>query len=280
MPLVNEQVTVGGSVKTSIAFNMAPYLETYIDKGYQLPYDHNIYQPVELLPNKQFTQNSGNQASASLRKIDIDKDEIHQQNTANASLNQMNKFRPDMDLMNSKEWSTVAPGEQFTFEHTTPIEDLKWRSTIRPFWVKNWGTTNTNTADAMSRWDGFVYSQDSTVDYGNNLHLTNHLISNPIKPAPNCIVRPVTVHDADGNLLPIVFQVLIKYHAWIELDLNEIAIKPILNRQYTATPDASTAYNMFYQAGGTGVPNNNTQWCGASAAGNFLNGPQTFGGII
>lgn len=48
IPIINETTTVGGAVKTQIAFNLMPYLETYIDKGYQLPIIHTYYNWASL----------------------------------------------------------------------------------------------------------------------------------------------------------------------------------------------------------------------------------------
>nr|QVW56859.1 MAG: capsid protein [Lanius cristatus parvoviridae sp.] len=288
IPFVNGEKSVGGAVTGDIAFNMFPYLESYIDKGYQLP-QATLYADKEL-PNNGGTQNSGNQESAKLHQIDVAM-------TTQSVFNPTNSTQPDlalqatagskcpvMDLMNSTEWGTIQPSQEFSFEWSPIPDDLKWRHAIMPDTISNIPSVAYQMADPFGRVDGGINVGNTTNTSGPNTTVHNFLKDNPSKPAPSCLVRPVTIHNDQGQLLPIVFQVLIKYHITIECDVNDIGFRPILTRRFaegeTPTWTQDMAYHMYQDKAAAQKQQVHFQWSGANANGNFATGPSHTGYIV
>lgn len=245
IPLINSQETVGGAIQPSLAFNLMPYCETYIDKGYKLPI-FELYKESADFPNEAFSKNSHNQGSGALKMIAIDSPAGYTPtNTQSQSLNYYNQaFGWAFDLMNSTEWGTLLPTQQFSFEWTANAEDSVWRHALTPDSQTQTFTENSwQGAAAYGRWDGNVRPQ-TVLNYSQpNIHGLNMLKRNPTKPMPACLIRPAIFHSKDGTPLDLVFQCLVKYQCTIELDMNDIGIHPIFPRPYTEKP---TGYGYYY----------------------------------
>lgn len=284
IPLINQTTSVGGATKVDIAFNLMPYLETYIDKGYQLPIAKVYTNPGDL-PNKGAQQNSGNQTTAALTIINLPTQDRMKPNPGAATQNlswqhyvdSATNNMPPIDLMNSTEWGICSPSQQFNFEWTPLKADLKWRHGCMPTQYQN---TPTNVASPFGRCDGGVQNQAEIELAYPNVQIHNSLLRNCIKPAPSCLIRPMTVHDADNNLLPLVFNCLVKYHSTIELDMNDFANYPLFNSEYQSIPvDGKYVFDIYENPQGGGITSDR-QWCGANAMGEFYTGPDAQGYIL
>lgn len=110
IPFINDEKSTGGAVGPHITFNLMPYMESYIDKQFQLPTikitNDNWY------PNNLMHDNDGKQKDCMLKKYTpqgkafIGYNEIEQ----NANMINYNYSKiPYFDLMNSKEWGTIQP---------------------------------------------------------------------------------------------------------------------------------------------------------------------------
>lgn len=286
IPIKNEESTVGGAVKADISFNAFPYLECYIDKGYQLPIVP-LYTSTEL-PNKNGAQNSGDQDSAKLTMININSSDTlfnkkemeniyHKNYNATAGANV-----PIMDLMNSSEWGTIQSTQEFSFEWSANQEDLVWRHGLTPDQYTINPPDSYQEANPYGRWDGAISDTASTLKGGPNTLTRDSLKRNLTKPAPSALVRPVTLHDEGGNLIPIVFQVLIKYHATIEVDVNDIGFRPIFHRSYLGTGDwpKDGGHHIFGKAQNTSGVGEWHQWTGANNQGKFVTGPAAYGTVV
>lgn len=283
IPMINQTNSVGAAVKAEIAFNLMPYLETYIDKGYQLPIGI-FYTSAEDLPNKGLTHNSTNQTQGALKLIDIEQTAGYKPiDTSNPTLNLYNKEFPwAFDLMNSKEWGTCLPTQEFSFEWKPNAEDLVWRSGLTPS-RPGGNMTNLNwlPADPTGRWDGDISNMSSFSATSSNIHGLNQLKRNPTKPMPSCLIRPATFHDAQTNLLPLVFQCLVKYHSTIEVDVNDLAYTPIFNSAFDVIePARNSDFWNIYRTSARPGQDAYTQWSGANAAGNFVSGPSAGGHVV
>lgn len=279
IPFENGGKTEGGAVKPDIAFNLLPYLETYIDKGYQLP-TFQMYTNGDGMPNARGAQNSGNQTTAALHQLIYNTANPFLYSTDNSQQVNYNKYAakaPIMDLMNSSEWGTLQPTQEFSFEWTPSVNDLKWRHAMTPDCIL---PANPASALALGRWDGGNEISGQTTLSSANINIKNGIRENCEKPAPTCIVRPVTFHDNQGNLIPLVFQCLIKYHVTLELDMNDIGFRPLFTSAYgtsTSTDNPEMVFDIFNAAKGYSKPSRNT-WCGANAAGGkFFTGPSNQG---
>lgn len=282
IPVTNKTQSAGGTVGPDITINLMPYLETYIDKGYQLP-PVLIYENHNDLPNASMSQNSGNQASAKLVAYKLT-NSFQPDGGSNQYFNKYIKSRtakqPLMDLMNSTEWGTCQPTQTFSFEWTPSNEDLVWRHALRPAHYQVNFSGAYQAANPYGRVDGGFYPVVPTDVSKSNMRLVNGLRQNPNKPAPTCLIRPVTIHDDQGNLIPIVFQILCKYHITIELDLNDISNLPIYNRALDPAPSATIPDDYFFNIyGQTQLAGYDAyyQWTGASSLGNFCTGPSPSG---
>lgn len=289
IPIKNTMTTTGGAVSPNIEFNMMPYCETYVDKGYQLP-------PINLAPtdypNHYMTQNSGNQTTANLSVINLTTMKlISDKDYGNPQLNYMHSIVPwAFDLMNSTEWGTVNPGEYYSFEWTAEKYDLKWRHSYQPFnsLASTTGLGNAgyqSTAHAYGRWDGNIFQQTqintSTQVSSSNINQIDNLKANYKKPIPTALIRPCSFHDADNTQLPVVFQCLVKYHCTIELDMNDIAFTPLLPGLFEATATTKNIYDILsHDMALTAVQRSSTQqWSGC----NFIRhttGPSDTGAVV
>lgn len=283
IPFVNETTSTGGTPKANVSFNLLPYMETYIDKGYQLPV-HLMYNVSNPLPNANAAQNSTNQANGKLKIINMQNDvnlkPTNSQSTY-ANFYYAGTRMPPLDLMNSTEWGVADANQTFSFEWTAEGDQLVWRTGLTPSMEIRPSSSNTSYQEAnpYGRWDGGFEQNTSQGFNYSNTNLVNVLPQNPIKPMPSCIVRPMTLHDTDGNLTPICFMVLVKYHCTIECDVNDIANYPIFNRPYSEQSTGNQAeYHIYTQdeSSTTGRPQY-LMWSGASYLGNFRTGPNSIG---
>lgn len=290
IPIWNTTTTAGGAVQPTIAFNLMPYLETYIDKGYQLPII-NIYSGGDTLPNVGAQENSGNQQTGALKIMKVQtapgySSQIQQNQYQNA----YNKTYPcALDLMNSSEWGTCLPSQTFSFEWKASPEDLKWRHATMPSDAHvNFGD-NYVAATPYGRWDGGFYPTTSEEHMNEtNTSFKDGIKRNAGKPSPSCLVRPAIFHDIKGNDIPINFQVLVKYHATIECDVNDIGHKPLFSSAFTTTDQAiilpNEAFMDIYRLDANALrqyPLNSQaqykQWTGSNAGPEFFTGPSSFG---
>lgn len=279
IPFTNEMKNNGGAVSPHVTYNLLPYLESYIDKGYQLPMNfYSVYS--DFLPNHAMLKNSGNQTTAKLPVINgVDTTLFPPSLNPNLTYYNQGSIKFGFDLMNSKEWGTIQPTDEFSFEWHPSPEDVCWRTGLTPnFFNKGRDPTSKNQpASVLGRWDGGIstamnpnYTSAST--HQPNKDYINFVSSNPRKPMPSVLVRPCTFHDSAGQLMPIVFQVLIKYHSTIEIDVNDIGLAPIFNDTYASPPNDGATWDFLGTAYGTGGWN---QWSGANALGKTLQGPQS-----
>lgn len=279
IPFENSKSSTGGAVGPDITYNLLPYLESYIDKGYQLP-TVKLYDNTDL-PNRLMTQNSGNQNTAALKQITLE-GTTNRVDWDDGSINQWYKGGATaairFDLMNSKEWGTIQPTQEFSFEWKPNADDMWWRHgcTIE--------TTSTFSNDyqpahPLGRWDGGAVTANT--GGGNpNINMKNNLAQMVQKPAPTCIVRPVTLHDSTDAVRPLVFQVLIKYHSTIEVDVNDIGNQPLFN-SYVVSPGVEDVYNIYGGKRHDDTKKSNyVQWSGANYLGKAATGPAPTGWIF
>lgn len=280
IPIQNGEKTTGGAVTSSTTFNLLPYIEVYIDKGYQLP----LHKPATKdIPNKQGSQNSGNQTTAALEIINVNRTRpfsvsTAQEETLRAWAKKGGANAPVMDLMNSMEWDTCKVNESFSFEWTANKEDLVWRHGCHIDYHNNANNVHLAPANPFGRWDGGYHIDDagdiSTANW-QVIWNTNH---QPIKPMPACLIRPVTIHDETDTLVPITFQCLCRYYCEIEIDMNDIGFRPLQNRFISETKDWEFK-NTFdlYGTDGTTTGTNTlpvyNQWSGGNIGGDFRSGP-------
>lgn len=273
IPFTNDKTTTGGAVGPSVTFNLLPYLETYIDKGYNLPITNSYVN----LPNNNMSQCSGNQNTAQLRTIALTgPDNVVRTDTENSQMNNyFTKQKFGFDLMNSSEWGTANPGEEITFEHKFNAEDLMWRHAVMPEMYQGTGD-NYQPANANGRWDGGIYADSEQ----NTLSATNKSIRNngrnemPVQPLPTALLRPVTIHNDKNELTQICFQILVTYHVWIEMDCNDIGNAPLFTTPYNAEPTWDQVINCFNTLSTSNK--NFRQWTGGNAMGNFVTGPSAY----
>lgn len=284
IPFENTTTSAGGATGPDISYNLMPYLESYIDKGYQLP----IWTTYEggTLPNKQMTQNSGDQTSASLVIQYYDDKNLKLADTSNFDNYWLgaNKSMPFMDLMNSSEWGTIQPTQEFSFEWKPSPEDMIWRHGCMPFNHDNiTNDTSYQPANPYGRWDGGFQKRTKTNQNDPNILLQNQVQFNCFKPCPTVLVRPCTLHDSQGNLRNLIFNCLIKYHSTIEIDVNDIGFAPLFTR-YNAAESENTQkpYHIFERSAGQSAEKKPiyTQWSGANMCGRAATGPIASGYII
>lgn len=234
-------------------------------------------------------QNSGNQTSAALKVVSLTVDDNIQPMKKAATKNQVNyQFglqgrQPVMDLMNSTEWGTLLPTQTFSFEWKPNAEDLVWRHGLQPNDQYTHPANQQCYTSAYGRWDGDLNIGNTSDWEATNTLLRNKLLRNPTKPMPAALIRPATFHDPDKNLLPLVFQCLVKYHSTIEMDINDIGNHPIFSVDIPeSTTSGSLQRSYAYDVFGPG-PTTQTgfrayqQWSGCNIAGNFVTGPSSGG---
>lgn len=282
IPFVNDKTTTGGVVGPHITFNMLPYIETYIDKGYQLPPD--TMNDETSLPNIAMTRNVGDQQTSALKPFEYNNTDLYAPtDTDSDNLNRYNNIvKWGFDLMNSCEYGTVNPGEELSFEHKFEGEDLKWRHGLA--WDSFTNVTNsTEVARPYGRWDGGINMINDGINYS-NVSWLNRIHSNCNQPLPTCLLRPLQIHQDNKQILPIAFVFLVTYHTWIELDMNDIGFKPLYNRPTDANDtDVTTIYDIYSKekTQGTGKKSVFTQWAGANACTRgCVTGPNNTGIVV
>lgn len=248
IPFMNDTKSVGGTVGPYINFNLTPYMESYIDKGYQLPINGAI-----ALPNGRMSMNDGKQADCKLQEYNFPLTQLVDGHTKDTSFGNWAKSNyPLLDLMNSSEWGTIQPTDEFSFEHKFKAYDAKWRHAILPLGTRTRTTNDYVGAHLQGRWDGgYGYpNEDSTSNY----QPWNKILGNAERPCPAVLIRPQTFYDNQGAPLNLAFQVVIKYHAWVELDVNDMYSAPIFIRNFiTQPPDRQTAMEIYDDGTDTGI---------------------------
>lgn len=278
IPFINETKTVGGAIEPHISFNLMPYMECFIDKGYVLP-PLTAYT-TSSLPNNNFMRNSSNQSEAALTKYIFEKSLITTPDVANAyRINYLTTPKMDyFDLMNSREWKTVQPTDNLSFEWTNNIDDSTWRhALIPPDSRADTGPGTILPASMHGRWDGFNGSRNPNDLTQANVLYRNSLKHNPSKPAPAVLVRPMEMHDSGGNCLNLSFQALVRYHSTIEIDVNDVGWLPIWLTSFNGTPSGAQ-WQYLYDLSATST-SAAQQYPGANHV-NMLTGPGTAGMIV
>lgn len=263
IPFVNTTETVGGAVGHNLAFNLMPYLEKYIDKGYMLPPKSNMG-----IPNDDMRLNSGTQTECALKEIQFDMGQFcpyklpkyKERNPSAWKWFDQKKFQI-MELMNSLEWGQLHPGEEMSFEHKIEPYDLKWIHALNTSDFTAVKTTGEYpNFNYQGRMDG-GYSASGTSQTQTNTQKINNLRNNPRKPAPLCMLRAMQFHTVDDKALQIGFQILCKYHCWMELDLNDAYGLPIFPQEYKDTETITYPHEIF----GDNASGSASQWtCGSN----------------
>lgn len=268
VPFINTKETVGGAIQPDITFNLLPYLETYIDKPYQLP---PVQYNMNELPNRQMTRNNADQATGTLPKVAFTaalpfkpQADTTTTQTVEDWLNYSKLVPWAFDLMNSREWNTVNAGEEMSFEHTFSGEDLRWRHGLA--FKQHFTQGIFQEANPYGRWDGGINNyQTQGIDDANNQFI-NRLKHHLNQPLPSALVRPLQIHASDNKLVPIAFCVLINYHCWIEMDCNDIGFYPIFPQIADTDPtNPEQIFHIYRKATDTENQPPYYQWSGASA---------------
>lgn len=270
IPFVNGAKTIGNSQVPEIMFNLMPVLEVYKNKGYMLP-------PTKFtVPNQYMLFNEHVQEKSKLPELTVDIDQFI--NPYGGPQNRQVWFHcaqattavPIFSLMNSKEYDVMNPNEQDSFEHTIPVEDLKWRSNFMP--CPNVNNQAYDVANYKGTWDGEIdWTPLATNE--NNTDWLDSLRRNPRKPPPMCLYRPMQMTDINGANLNICFMVYITYHSTIEIDINDAHALPMFLRTVGPTDGVKELIDVF-GSDNTGATGGYLQPMGANFVGLYT-GPNS-----
>ncbi|GBO16608.1 hypothetical protein AVEN_50382-1 [Araneus ventricosus] len=220
-PFKNDIDATGGAVGPKITYMVNSSLQTFIDKGYILPVNTGLS-----LPNSNMMFPIANQTDAQLRQVSWKKNMVVPSWTANTSYTAYTNsgLIPPFSIENSNEFEILSNDGIFSFEHTLKPHELQWRSGIYP---TNANKTNNPewAANPLGRWDG-VFGEKQSADEPNWSRWQQRVI-NPIRPAPDCLIRPNLLFDVKKELDQIWYQCCIKYHSWVEIDMNDCYNNPI-----------------------------------------------------
>lgn len=233
IPVIDTDTTLGGALTGNVNFNMMPYMESFIDKAYILPEYSNIAD--DKLPNNEMlTNNPSNRGDATLKTYDVTFPNMKStsptndvyQNYSTTSFNRYAKRHGIIfELMNSTEWGTIQPSDNFSFEWTPSQLDMnKWRHAMR-FLNTVHHNDNFHPANPIGRWDGGIKKNNLT--YTGNARYNSTVVENFTQPGPACLLRPAQFLNLKNELVKIGFTMLIKYHSTIECDINDVPGAPI-----------------------------------------------------
>ncbi|KAF8789570.1 hypothetical protein HNY73_007500 [Argiope bruennichi] len=266
IPFKNDIKSDGGAVGPTLTYMVNSSLQTYIDKGYCMP-----ITTYNNLPNNNMAFSIGNQTNSQLQQITWPRLTINGAWDDNKSYKAYieSQMQPLISLENSKEFEILPNEGVFSFEHTLGPREYVWRSGLYP---TNADKTNNPSwgAHPLGRWDGGIANADST-DQPNWSRLQQHII-NPTRPALACLIRPNIIFDVKNNLDQIWYQRAIKYHAWVEVDMNDTLNTPVWLRKYT-TVDKTTSWDIFNTSASRSTRDAELQ-CSGSNAIPILAGPK------
>ncbi|KAF8789384.1 Initiator protein NS1 like protein [Argiope bruennichi] len=238
IPFKNDIKSDGGAVGPTISYMVNSSLQTYIDKGYQLP-----VLDRQTLPNNNMAYAIGNQTNSKLNQITWPRYIINGQWDENTSYKAYveSQMMPLMNIEQSNEFEILPNDGIFSFEHTLKPHELKWRHGLYPTnadKVSNaaWG------ANPLGRWDGGIAIKNQQDE-------------------PNCLTF---LCDVKEQIDQIWYQCAIKYHAWIELDMTTFLSTPVWLREYKEVNN-DNAWDIFNTSAARTTRDAELQCCGSNA---------------